>query len=162
HQYARHPRDLWVKPDGYRTIAKAIRAARPGDSVKVPAGVYHEALALRSGVNVYSDGDGQAILMPEQFPAVVADRVKDLGVHGFVIATREGQKFAGPAILISDADVRISHCQVGGDTRIGIELRGASKSAVEASTISGHDTGVFLRDNASPRLQGNWITKNRI
>src|SRR3954447_20414834 len=50
----RRPENLIVGLHGLRTISEAIERARPGDTISVSAGEYHETLHLRSGVSLIS------------------------------------------------------------------------------------------------------------
>jgi parallel beta-helix repeat protein len=156
----RQPQEFVVKAEGYGPIADAISRARPGDTIKITSGIYREAVRLRSGVNLV--GEGQAQLMPAQFPALVAEKVNDVTIRGLEINVPEGQKITSAAVLLSDANVLISNCQVMGDTRIGVEIRGADKSIITGSAISGHEIGILIYGAAAPRLQSNRIVKNTI
>ena len=48
------PRSWAVGPNGIPTIGAALENARPGDTIEVNPGEYHETLHLRSGISVES------------------------------------------------------------------------------------------------------------
>jgi parallel beta-helix repeat protein len=176
------PRNLAVGPHGFRTISEALLTARPGDTISVSPGEYHENLRLRSGVSlVSSDLHGARINAPEV--AVSAENVHHARFSGFNIV---GPGEVGMRVLNSDleiADVQISGMHGNGleieggrgsfqasiveqNAGMGIYVHGAASPRIDHNTIvnNGHGSellpGVFIAGSATPHLSGNVITNN--
>jgi PPM family protein phosphatase len=154
----RSPRTWTVSPDAISTIGAALDRARPGDSIEVSAGEYHEDVRLRSGISVVSAAPhGARILSPNV--AVSAEEIHNARFEGFDIA--------GPGkvgIRIADSDLRVTDVRVSGMQNAGIEITGKGESVVSvirASEIADNPgAGVSVRENARPRLEHNLIRHN--
>jgi hypothetical protein len=154
----RSPRTWTVSPDAIPTIGAALEQARPGDSIEVSAGEYHEDVHLRSGISVVSTAlHGARILSPNV--AVFAEDIHDARFAGFDIP--------GPGkvgIRIADSDLRVTDVRVSGMQNAGIEVTGKGESVVSvirASEIADNPgAGVSVRENARPRLEHNLIRHN--
>ena len=154
----RSPRTWTVSPDAIPTIGAALERARPGDSIEVSAGEYHEDVHLRSGISVVSTAlHGARIISPNV--AVFAEDIHNARFEGFDIA--------GPGkvgIRIADSDLRVTDVRVSGMQNAGIEITGKGESVVaviRASEIADNPgAGVSVRENARPRLEHNLIRHN--
>jgi Holliday junction resolvasome RuvABC ATP-dependent DNA helicase subunit len=105
----------------HRTIAAAVRAARPGDTVLVARGEYHESLTVdRPVVLVTEHGPGSVVLAPaeDSTPALTVT-ARNCVVHGFAL---RGGDASAPAVRVLDgAALALNDCAVSGG---GIEVRG--------------------------------------
>src|ERR1700677_1811500 len=151
----RSPRSWTVGPDAITTIGAALERARPGDTIEVSPGEYHEDLHLRSGISVVSTAlHGAQILSPNV--AVLAEDIHNARFAGFDIA--------GPGrvgIRIANSDLRVTDVRVSGMQNAGIEITGAGESVIQASEIADNPgAGVAVRENARPRLEHNLIRHN--
>jgi hypothetical protein len=151
----RSPRSWTVGPDAITTIGAALDRARPGDTIEVSPGEYHEDLHLRSGISVVSTAlHGARILSPNV--AVLAEDIHNARFAGFDIA--------GPArvgIRIADSNLRVTDVRVSGMQNAGIEITGTGESVIQASEIADNPgVGVSVRENARPRLEHNLIRHN--
>jgi PPM family protein phosphatase len=149
------PRTWKVSPDAITTIGAALDRARPGDTVEVSPGEYHEDLHLRSGVSVVSSTlHGARILSPNV--AVLAEDIHNARFAGFDIA--------GPGrvgIRIANSDLHVTDVRVSGMQNAGIEITGKGESVIQASEIADNPgAGVSVRENARPRLEHNLIRHN--
>jgi len=149
------PRSWTVSPDAITTIGAALDRARPGDTIEVSPGEYHEDLHLRSGVSVVSTMlHGARILSPNV--AVLAEDIHNARFSGFDIA--------GPGrvgIRIANSDLHVTDVQVSGMQNTGIEITGKGESIIQASEIADNPgAGVSVRDHARPRLEHNLIRHN--
>jgi PPM family protein phosphatase len=151
-----HPPRRWtVSPDGITTIAAALDRARPGDTIEVSPGEYHEDLHLRSGVTVVSTSlHGARILSSDV--AVFAEDIHNARFAGFDIA--------GPGrvgIRIANSDLHVTDVRVSGMQNAGIEITGTGESVIQASEIADNPgAGVSVRESARPRLEHNLIRHN--
>jgi len=151
----RSPRSWTVGPDAITTIGAALDRARPGDTVEVSPGEYHEDLHLRSGISVVSTAlHGARILSPNV--AVLAEDIHNARFAGFDIA---GPGSVG--IRIANSDLRVTDVRVSGMQNAGIEITGTGEPVIQASEIADNPgTGVSVRENARPRLEHNLIRHN--
>ncbi len=152
------PRTWTVSPDAITTIGAALERARPGDSIEVSAGEYHEDVHLRSGISVVSTAlHGARIISPNV--AVFAEDIQNARFEGFDIA---GSGKVG--IRIADSDLRVTDVRVSGMQNAGIEITGKGESVISvirASEIADNPgVGVSVRENARPRVEHNLIRHN--
>jgi hypothetical protein len=155
---ARPPRTWTVNPDAVPTIGAALELARPGDSIEVSAGEYHEEVHLRSGISVVSTTlHGARIFSPDV--AVFAENIQNARFAGFDIA---GSGKVG--IRIADSDLRVTDVRVSGMQNAGIEITGKGESVISviraSEIIDNPGAGVSVRENARPRLEHNLIRHN--
>jgi PPM family protein phosphatase len=151
----RPPQSWTVGSDAIPTIGAALDRARPGDTIEVSPGEYHEDVHLRSGISVVSTAlHGARILSPGV--AVLAEDVHNARFDGFDIT--------GPGrvgIRITNSDVRVMGVRVSGMQNAAIEITGSGESVIQASEIADNPgTGISIRENARPRLEHNLIRHN--
>jgi hypothetical protein len=151
----RSPRSWTVGPDAITTIGAALDRARPGDTIEVSPGEYHEDLHLRSGISVVSTAlHGARIVSPDV--AVLAEDIHNARFAGFDIA--------GPGrvgIRIANSDLHVTDVRVSGMQTAGIEVTGRGESVIQACEIADNPgAGVSVRENARPRLEHNLIRHN--
>jgi serine/threonine protein phosphatase PrpC len=151
----RPPQSWTVGSDAIPTIGAALDRARPGDTIEVSPGEYHEDVHLRSGISVVSTAlHGARILSPGV--AVLAEDVHNALFAGFDIA--------GPGrvgIRITNSDIRVTGLRVSGMQNAAIEITGSGESVIQASEIAENPgTGISIRENARPRLEHNLIRHN--
>ena len=149
------PRSWRVSPDAITTIGAALDRARPGDTIEVSPGEYHEDLHLRSGITVVSTAlHGARIFSPNV--AVLAEDIHNAHFVGFDIA--------GPGrvgIRIANSDLHVTDVRVSGMQNAGIEITGTGESVIQASEIADNPgAGVSVRESARPRLEHNLIRHN--
>jgi serine/threonine protein phosphatase PrpC len=151
----RLPQTWAVGPDAIPTIGAALDRARPGDTIEVGPGEYHEEVHLRSGISVVStELHGARICSPDV--AVLAEDTHGARFAGFDI---EGPGRVG--IRIANSDVRVTGVRVSGMQNAGIEINGTGEVVIQASEIADNPgTGISVRGNARPRLEHNLIRHN--
>jgi PPM family protein phosphatase len=149
------PRSWAVGPNAITTIEAALARARPGDTIEVHPGEYHEDVHLRSGISVVSTAlHGARIVSPNV--AVLAQDIHNARFTGFEIT--------GPGrvgIRIADSDLRVTDVHVSGMQNTGIEITGTGEPVIQASEIADNPgTGISVRQDARPRLEHNLIRNN--
>jgi hypothetical protein len=149
------PQSWTVGSNGIATIGAALERARPGDTIQVNPGEYHEAVHLRSGISVVSTQfHGARILSSDT--AVTAENIHDALFGGFDIA---GPGTVG--IHIRNSDLRVSGVRVSGMQTAGIDISGPGESVIEASDIADNPgIGIVVRKDTRARLDHNLIRRN--
>jgi len=150
----RRPENLIVGPHGLRTISEAIERARPGDTISVSPGEYHETLHLRSGVSIISTPlHGARIIAPGG--AVLGENIHHARLSGFDIA--------GPGevgIRISNSDVEIEDVRISGMQGNGLEIEGGKSSLQTCVVEQNAGIGIYVHGAASPRIDHNTVVNN--
>jgi PPM family protein phosphatase len=155
------PRELSVgRGAAYASISEALAAARPGDTILVPAGEYREQVHLLTGVSIASRVPGAAILRASASggPAIVARGVRGARIEGFrVLADADLPLTTG--VELDDSDAVLDGIEVNGAST-AVEIRGGSPT-LRGCTLSGA-TGPALRisGQAAPWLLHNIFKGN--
>jgi len=160
---AGRPATMVVNPS--ESIAAALAAAVPGNSIVVEPGEYRERLVLASGVRVVSRVPREAIIrLPsaasEGDPAVVADGVSGAELVGFRIVGDAATPL-GTGIFAKNADVSVVDVEITGASNVAIDLREDARLTLLASHI--HDNpgaAMMIRAGASPRVNQNVFSRN--
>ena len=148
------PHNLTVGPNAFKTISEAMERARPGDTILVSPGEYHENLSLPNGVSIVST-ELQGAKLTAPGVVVVAENVHHAHFSGFDIV--------GPGELgmrLTNSDVEVANVRISGMQDGGLEIDGG-QSSVQASVIE-HNTGagIYVHAAASPRIDHNMIVDN--
>jgi parallel beta-helix repeat protein len=162
----RDPQSILVSATDPQAIVKALNAARPGDTIEVPAGEFFGPVQFKDGVNLISQKPGATILRAD--PAAIADpgiAIAARGVHkgrisGFRIVGDEKSVLA-TGLLLENAALEIDDTEISGATDCGVRIEGASAGVLRANFI--HDNagcGVWIGGESAPRLVGNRISGN--
>jgi serine/threonine protein phosphatase PrpC len=143
-------------------ISDALQQARPGDTVEVLAGDYHEQLRVKNGVSVESRVPREAVLLPvagNDQPLVIADNAKDATVSGFLIRG-DPQAPLSAGIVLNDSDVHIVNMEVTG-AGIGILVHGGSPVLLGNSVYDCTAGGIVVAGPAKPWILHNSIRRTR-
>ncbi len=135
---------LTVGPGGhYASIREALAAARPGDTIRVAAGVYHEhpvvaqPVVLLGEPGAVIDGDRRGIVLTINAPAVV---------RGFTIrgsGSDQSREHAG--ILASRADGLVIEANRLEDVLFGVYLKQSHAALIRRNEIEGKNLALPLR-----------------
>src|SRR6185503_18475046 len=145
----------------------AIDAAAVGDTVVVDAGIYHENIRLRSGVNVVGAGASATILQGlGNSNVVTAIGVTDASMEGFkIIGSGLAPSLAG--VAISGGNVQFNKNWIYGNIN-GIRIQGGSSAILRNNIIerNGSDSDAYLNYgviclSATPLIANNLIIHTR-
>lgn len=151
----RLPRTIKVGRGGFLAIAEAIKAANPGDTIRVEPGAYRENIRMQSGIALISAQRHGAVLQGGDV-VVLADGVRQARVSGFKI---EGP--AGTGIRVSNSDVEVEGLDITGMREAGIVVEGESPASIIGNRISGNaGVGIEVRGAARPSIANNIVTGN--
>lgn len=140
-------------------IGAALQAAKPGDTVIVAPGQYHEQIVLKEGVNLISEQPRQAVIQAGGI-AVQANDVHSGRFEGFRI-TGEDQNNLAVGIQLTDSHVEVSDNEITNATTAAVECLGESTGVFRANAFYGNPgAGVIVRDAARPRFVHNTVTGN--
>jgi PPM family protein phosphatase len=163
------PRTLVVgsTPDAdFPTIAAALAAAAPHDTIEVEPGEYAEQVRMADTIVLVSRVRHQARLVPAAGPprwtALTIEGGPEGGgrVSGFAIAAAAGNRLA-VGVRTAGARVELDGLDVTGAEEAALAIEGKSEVVVRSSRI--HDNpgaGIVIRDSATPQLIHNYVTDN--
>ncbi|SEM54215.1 right-handed parallel beta-helix repeat-containing protein [Streptacidiphilus jiangxiensis] len=122
----------WRRRSGeYATVAEALAAAEPGDTVALGAGVYRETVVLDKALTLRSaEGPGTVRIEPPAGSALIV--LASAAVHGLVL---EGQDVSAPAVLIAAGAPELTECRVTTRSSVGVEMRGEARPTVRATKV---------------------------
>jgi hypothetical protein len=122
----------WRRRSGeYATVAEALAAAEPGDTVALGAGVYRENVVLDKALTLRSaEGPGTVRIEPSAGSALIV--LASAAVHGL---TLEGQDGSAPAVVIAAGAPELTECRITTRSSVGIEIRGEARPVVRATTV---------------------------
>ncbi|MBF9068501.1 right-handed parallel beta-helix repeat-containing protein [Streptacidiphilus fuscans] len=131
----------WRRRSGeYTTVADALAAAEPGDTVALGAGVYRETVVLDKAVTLRSaEGPGTVRIEPPTGSALVV--AASAAVHGLVL---EGQDGSAPAVLLAAGEPELAECRISTRSSVGIEVLGDARPVVRQTTVE-NPGGLGLR-----------------
>ena len=165
----------WRRRSGeYTTMAEALAAAEPGDTVTIGPGVFRENVVLDKPLTVRAaEGPGTVRIEPAAGTALTL--LASARVEGLVL---EGQDGSAPAVLIGAGQGELTDCRIVTRSSVGIEVRGgAGPVAVrrctvdnpgglgirvadgaaalfeECEVVAAGQTGVVVRSGATARLE---------
>ncbi len=162
-------RVLWVGTGGeFPTVGAALRAARPGDTIRLQPGVYRE-WGLVVEVPIVLEGNGAAVFDAEGKGEILRVRASGVTIRGLVL------RRSGVSFLRDNAAIRLDSVQ---DCRIernrleenffGIYLARSARCTVQANSILGKaereasaGNGIHLWYCRDILVRGNTIARHR-
>ncbi len=162
---ASSPRVLRVSPQAdadYATIAAALVAAQPGDTVEVGPGTYRESIVLRDGVVVRSHPRRAATLrrpptMNGSWTAISASGIRAASVSGFVVAGSDSEAL-DYGVSALDANIEIDDLDISGAQGAAVRITGRSTPLLRSSRLHDNSGSALLVDGDSvPEILHNVI-----
>jgi Right handed beta helix region len=172
---------LIVDPEGgwhrFTTIQEAIEAARPGESITVEPGTYHEAIVLDRHVEIIGDGPRDQIIIESAVAPCLRVETEVGTVRSVTFrcpAPSDGNAaavdIAQGSGTLDDCDISaqsatairisgpgtsptIQRCVIHDGADVGVDITGGATPAITDCEISGTArTGVAIREKANPAL----------
>ena len=116
-------------------ISAALQNAKPGDTIVVAPGQYHEQIILKDGVNLISAQPRQAVIRAAGI-AVQANDIHTGRFEGFRI-TGEDQNNLAIGIQLNDSSLEVSDNEITNATSAAIECLGESAGVFERMPCTG-------------------------
>jgi parallel beta-helix repeat protein len=164
--YVTSPDELHV-PKQYPTIQKAIDEAKPGDTVRIEAGVYATRVKLKEGVRLVGEDMDKVTIRSEASKGPVlraidcsSGAISDLTIEHLSSMIEE---YPNPALLLNESSVEVLRCKVRHASGDGIKIMGGGHSTIEKCTVrsnGGH--GVVVAEGATATLRNNECSENGI
>lgn len=124
-------------------IGRMIDAAKPGATVRVPAGVYHEHLRIDKSITL--DGEGRAIIDGHGSGDIVEITAPDVTFRGFVVRNTGIDLDKENAAIRALAPRAVIENNTLEDILFGIDLRESPDSRVAGNRIGGKDLDIARR-----------------
>ncbi|PYC82162.1 sporulation protein [Streptomyces tateyamensis] len=142
----------WRRRAGeYETLAEALAAAEPGDTVTVRPGVFRENVLLDKAVTVLpAEGPGTVRIDPPSgvgLTVTAAATVRDLVIESY--------DSSAPAVRITGpgADAQLTGCRVDTHAAVGVEVADRAAPVLTGCTVSNPSgLGLRLRGHAQARF----------
>ncbi|HYP05062.1 MAG TPA: right-handed parallel beta-helix repeat-containing protein, partial [Bryobacteraceae bacterium] len=140
-------------------ISAALQNARPGDTIVVAPGQYHEQIILKDGVNLVSEQPREAVIRASGI-AVQANDIRSGRFEGFRI-TGEDQNNLAVGIQLNDSNLEVVDNEITNATSAAIEVLGESSGVFRANAVYANaGAGIIVRDAAKPRFVHNTVSGN--
>ena len=145
------------------TIQAAVDVASPGDTVRVPPGVYRENVFVTKD-NITIEGSRGAILEGTGLPGNSGITVRSLTpparINGFRLTGLQIQNYRGNGVLLSRVDnYQIAHGMYLNNARYGIFPIRSTNGLIEFNQVSGsNDTGIYIGQSSDAVIQQNHVT----
>ncbi|MNR81125.1 Periplasmic copper-binding protein (NosD) [compost metagenome] len=184
-----HAATLSVGPGGYATIGAAIAAAKPGDTVRIAAGTYREALVLSKPLSLVGegmptvDGNGAEDVITVLAPDCRISGLRVVGSGAQMLSENSAIKVLADRSLIEDLhietplyglyfansdhhrvrrnDIRGLETLSANDRGDGIRLHESRHNLIEENTITGTRDGIYFNGAGENDIRGNTISQVR-
>lgn len=156
-------------PGGYPTIQAALRAAAPGDTVKIAPGQYTEAVNLPSGVSLEAESNGSVTMMADgRFASAlrVDGHSSPSRVKGIIFSHTQGEGAAADrraVVQIISSEVTFEDCVFESGLFDGVSVGGGSRRATFIRCIAQQNPGDgwFVERGGQVRLENCTASANR-
>jgi parallel beta-helix repeat protein len=142
---------LIVAPSGeghFRTLADAVREARPGTRIFLRPGQYREEITIDRALEVIGEGPATSVVLETAGPAGITVKGGSLSLHG--VTLRGGSQAPGTVALQVQKGVAIVEDSVvaGGETSVLVQGSGASALLRRCTLGWGAARGIAWLDRA--------------
>jgi len=134
----------------FGTLAEALDAAEPGDTLTLAPGTYRENVRLDKPVVLRAAAQpGSArIEPPTGSPLTVTADAEVSGLH------LEGHDPSSPTVLIHGAEAALADCRVSARAAVGLEIGGGARPSVRRCSVENpYGLGVLVTDGSVALLE---------
>ncbi|MEZ0389658.1 MAG: right-handed parallel beta-helix repeat-containing protein [Verrucomicrobium sp.] len=127
-------------PAKVTTIQAAINAAKSGETVTIPSGIYEEQLRLKPGVSLKAEATGKVIVQTDGRvgSALLAENCEGGSIKGFIFQhTGEdiSDKVSWPVAMVKSSSLVLEDCTFQAGVADGLLITGACKPQVLRCTF---------------------------
>src|SRR6266540_5612390 len=144
------------------TIQAAVDAANPGDTVRVPPGIYHENVLVAKD-NITIKGQSGAVLdgtgLPGNSGITVRSSSPSARINGFKLTGLQIQNYSeNGVILIRVDDFQIDNGKYINNEEYGIFPILSSHGLIRSNQVSGSDdTGIYIGQSQNVIIKDNYV-----
>ena len=152
-------RRLVVDPQkgDHSTIAKAIKAAQPGDRIEVQPGVYKEAIVIDKPLEIVGQGPMAKIVISSSVN-VVNMSTSSAAIRNLTLRQTGGKWHA---IDVSQGHLEIEDCDISSEGRACVAVYNGAMVSVRKSRIHhSKDYGILVSDLGQGLIEDNDILAN--
>lgn len=153
-------------PQNYSTIAQALAAANPGETVFVSPGTYHELLTVPAGVTLQSQNPSKTIIDGSKTKNTAVIYLNNgATLSGFTVQ-HSGTNFWDAAVWAGQGAVTITN-NVIRNSSMGIVRFCSSPPCADTSTVTNNlvenniNTGILIH-GAAAQVANNTVAKNHL
>ena len=145
------------------TIQAAVDAANPGDTVRVPPGVYRENVFVTKD-NITIEGSRGVILDGAGLPGTSGITVRSLipsaRINGFRLTGLRIQNYVRNGVILNRVDnYQIDHAEFADNLAYGIFPIRSTNGLIEFNHVSGSDdTGIYIGQSSGAVIRKNHVT----
>src|SRR6266487_3489922 len=145
------------------TIQAAVDAAKPGDTVRVPPGIYHENVLVAKN-NITIKGRPGAIMdgtgLPGNSGITVRSSTPSVRINGFTLTGLQIQNYSGNGVILVRVDnFQIDHGNYVNNDEYGIFPILSSHGLIEFNQVSGsNDTGIYIGQSQDAVIKANYVS----
>jgi len=157
--------DYLEVPREFASVAKAIRSAEEGMTVRLATGVYSEKIYLSRGVNIEgSGGEGETVVaVSGTETALNVEGVEGVTISNLTFrhtSTNESDARA-PLVSLNDAKVRFYNNRIESSGGYGVSMRNGGGSVIEDNVITGAVWGgILIYEKGVGTIRNNQIINN--
>jgi parallel beta-helix repeat protein len=151
----------------YQTIQSAVNAAKPGDTIVVSGGTYHEAITVTTpGLTIEGAAGAKVVIEPPTHAkaenGITVEGTTATPLIGFKLSNVEVDGFAANGVyLINVANFKLSHVTTKNDAEYGLYPVLSSNGQIDHSTATGsNDSGIYVGQSNNVKLQQNTVYNN--
>jgi serine/threonine protein kinase len=140
------------------TLQAAINAAKAGDTVTIPAGIYEEQIRFKSGVNLKAEATGKVIVQTDGKvgSALLAENCEGGSIKGFIFQHTGDEvpdKINWPVAMLKSSSLVLEDCTFQSGIGDGLLVTGAGKpQIVRCSFQKNTRNGVTLESGVNGSL----------
>ncbi|HSI61765.1 MAG TPA: right-handed parallel beta-helix repeat-containing protein [Candidatus Saccharimonadia bacterium] len=153
-------------PPKTSSIQAAIDAAKSGDTVTIPEGIYEEQLKFKNGITLKAAVPGKVIVQTDgkSGPVFLAENCDGGTVSGFVLqhtGTDVVEKVNWPVVLVKASSIMMDNCTIQAGLGDGLMVTGAGKPQFTKCAIKNNTlNGVVFESGAAGSMTEADVRKN--